>query len=79
MRSSGGSWGCLTWRKGASGNTLSLSAIVLKEAVMSVFSQETGQEEMASSCARDGLDWTVGKITSLKVWSTLEQSAQGIG
>lgn len=31
--------------------------------------QETGQEETASSCARGGLDWILGKIPSWKEWS----------
>ena len=28
-----------------------------------------GQEEMPSSCIRGGLDWILGKMSLLKVWS----------
>jgi len=38
-----------------------------------------GQEEMASSCARGGFGWILGKISSLKVSQALEQAAQGSG
>lgn len=37
-----------------------------------------GEEEMASDCALGGLDWILGKASSLKEWS-LEQAAQGNG
>jgi len=30
-----------------------------------------GQEEMASGCVRGGLDWTLGKISLLKKWSSV--------
>jgi len=30
-----------------------------------------GREEMASRCARGGLDWILGKISLLKGWSGL--------
>jgi len=34
---------------------------------------------MASSCVRGGLDWMLGKISSQKEWSGIEQAAQGSG
>ena len=38
-----------------------------------------GQEEMASSCARGGLDGILGKISLLRCCQALEQGAQGCG
>ncbi|KAK4829059.1 hypothetical protein QYF61_001864 [Mycteria americana] len=64
--------GCLVWRKAGSGETLSLAITTRKEGVarlLSVCSPELlaiGREEMASSCARGGLDWILGKISLLK-------------
>ena len=78
-------WGCLAWRKGGSGETLSLSTTTWKEVVarwVSVCSfkwQVTGWVEMASSCTRGGLDWVLGKISSLQGGQALEQAAQGGG
>jgi len=37
-----------------------------REVGVGFFSQVTGQGEMALSCARGGLDWVLGKISSLK-------------
>ena len=33
--------------------------------------QGIGQEEMASSCVKGGLDWILGKISFLKEWSDI--------
>ena len=55
--------GGLVWRKGGSGETLSLFK-KLPERWVSVSSprqQMIGQEEMASGCTRGGLDWVLGK------------------
>ncbi|KAK4832384.1 hypothetical protein QYF61_022239 [Mycteria americana] len=42
------------------------------EVVVSLFSQlAIGREEMASSCARGGIDWILGKIYLLKGWSSI--------
>jgi len=34
---------------------------------------------MASSCIRRGLDWILGKISSLKEWSDIGTGSQGTG
>lgn len=36
---------------------------------VNLFSQVTKQEEMASIWARGGLDWLLGKLSSLEGWS----------
>ena len=41
---------------------------------VSLFKQVIGQEEMASSCTRGGLDWILGNISSpknIKHWNSL--------
>ena len=38
-----------------------------------------GREEMASVCARRGLDWILEKFLHLKAYQVLEQAAQGSG
>ena len=41
--------------------------------------QQTGPEEMATSCARGGLGWTQVKTFSLRGWSGAGMAAQGGG
>ena len=74
--------GCSAWRTGGSGET-SLSTAPWKEcsevgSVSSPRSQATGEQETASSCARGGLDWVLGK-TSLKGWSSTGTGCPGSG
>lgn len=38
-----------------------------------------GQDEMGSSCVKGGLDWILGRISSLKELTALEQAAWGSG
>ncbi|GAB0195600.1 hypothetical protein GRJ2_002025300 [Grus japonensis] len=42
-----------------------------------LFSQVTGQEEMASSCAREHLDWLLGKISSPEELSSIGTGCPG--
>jgi len=42
-----------------------------------LFSQVIGQEETASSGAREGLDWILGKISSRKELSDTETGCPG--
>jgi len=60
MRSSWWSWDCSVWRRGGSGETSLYSTTSWSEAVMrrgltSSPRQQTGPEEMATSCTRGGL------------------------
>ena len=48
------------------------------ELVSSPKLQVTGEEEMASSCAKGGLDWIVGKIALPKELSSTGTGCQGI-
>lgn len=71
IRSSWGSWGCLSWRKRDLGGTLSLSTTDWKEVVdrrglVSFPRQVTGQEDAVSSSSREGSVWTLKRISSLK-------------
>ena len=61
-RSGWGNWGCVVWRRGGWRGTLLLSTTTWKEAVVrrvlvsSPRQLAIGQEIMASSCVRGGLD-----------------------
>ena len=61
MGSSWGSWDCSVWRRGGSGetslhSTTSWREVVLRKGLTSSPRQQTGPEEMATSCTRRGLD-----------------------
>ena len=82
VRSGWGNWGCLSWRKKAEGGphcSLQLPERRLWRGGVGLFSQEQamGWEETASSCARGGLDWILGKISSLKGLSSIGTGCPG--
>jgi len=72
MRSSSGNWDCSVWRRGSSGETLSLSTTAWKEVVVrwgfaSSPGLQWGQEGMSSSWARRSPGMILERISSRQV------------
>lgn len=44
---------------------------------VSLFSQVTGEEEMASGCARGSLGWLLGRMSSVKGWLSIGMDSSG--
>ena len=81
MKSSWGPWVCLVWREGGWGATSLLStaswgAEMEREVLLSSPGDPVfGRVGMVRSCARGGLDWTLGSVCLPRGWSNTEQAS----